>query len=130
MELVPIDPQLIELINGSFGQSGELQPFVQEILLLECHVAGTSHIPSAELEPELDPGKALVLQREPENTHDSLAIRIVLPDGRKLGYVPRDRNEVLARLMDAGKLLFGKLESKRWRGNWLYLKVTVYMRDW
>ena len=32
---------------------------------------------------------------------------------------PRAKNEALARLMDAGKLLFGRLEDKEWQGEWL-----------
>ena len=31
--------------------------------------------------------------------------------------------------MDAGKLLFGKLEKKEWRGNWLRVSVRVFMQD-
>ncbi len=31
--------------------------------------------------------------------------------------------------MDAGKLLFGKLESKTWQGEWLKVSVQIYMRD-
>ena len=42
--------------------------------------------------------------------------------GRLLGYVPRVKNEALARLMDAGKLLFGKIESKQWQGDWLQIE--------
>jgi hypothetical protein len=48
---------------------------------------------------------------------------------RQLGYVPRAKNEALARLMDAGKLLFGRVESKDWRGDWLKIEARIYMRD-
>ena len=37
--------------------------------------------------------------------------------------------EVLARLMDAGKLLFGRLEAKSWVGGWLKLEIRVFLRD-
>ena len=49
--------------------------------------------------------------------------------GRKIGYVPRAKNEALARLMDAGKLLFGKLVAKEWKDNWLRIEVKIYLRD-
>ena len=58
-----------------------------------------------------------------------LIIVIFDTKGQKLGYVPRDRNEVIARLMDAGKLIFGKLERKQWRDDWLKADIRVYMRD-
>jgi len=31
--------------------------------------------------------------------------------------------------MDAGKLLFGKVDRKEWKGNWLRLNVRVFMQD-
>jgi hypothetical protein len=34
-----------------------------------------------------------------------------------------------ARLMDAGTLLFGKLEGKSWVGGWLKLDIRVFLRD-
>jgi len=35
----------------------------------------------------------------------------------------------MIRLMDAGKLLFGKLENKAWVGDWLKVAARIYMRD-
>ena len=49
----------------------------------------------------------------------ALAIIIHNQTGEKLGYVPREKNEVVARLMDAGKMVFGVLEEKEWRDEWL-----------
>ena len=51
------------------------------------------------------PGQRLALRRQPENRYDALAIEVLGPEGHKLGYVPRRRNEMPARLMDAGKRL-------------------------
>lgn len=128
--LIPIDPTLLSLLKDAFGADGLPQPFVKEIFLLECHVAGTSHVPNVEdLEPSLELQTVLVFQREPQNPHDKLAILILTQTGRKLGYVPRDRNEVLARLMDAGKLIFGRLERKEWVEDWLKLEIRAYLRD-
>jgi hypothetical protein len=47
----------------------------------------------------------------------------------KLCYVPHDRNEILARLMDAGKFLIARLESKEWQGDWLRVAARVLLRD-
>ena len=129
MSLVPIDPALLALIHGSFGTDGALMPFAREIMLVECHIAGTSHRDVRTLEPGLVAGGLLPLKREPENEHDALAIMILDEKGNHLGYVPRAKNEALARLMDAGKLLFGKMEKKSWRGDWLEIQVRIFMRD-
>jgi hypothetical protein len=105
------------------------RPFAKEIFLIETHVAGTSHVPIRQIEPNLTPGGSLVLRREPGNPHDELAILILTEGGEKLGFIPRDRNEVLARLMDAGKFLFARLESKEWQGDWLHVSARVFLRD-
>jgi hypothetical protein len=127
--LVPIDPTLLALMHGSFGKDGALMPFVREIMLVECQIAGTSHRGLKDIEPMLAPGALLVLKREMANPHDALAIMIFAETGQNLGYVPRAKNEALARLMDAGKLLFAKLESKAWQGDWLKADVRIYLRD-
>ena len=50
-------------------------------------------------------------------------------DGNKLGYVPRVKNEILARLMDAGKLVFGRVKWKERVGDWVKVVVEVFLRD-
>ena len=60
---------------------------------------------------------------------DNNAILILTEDGQKLGYVPQEINEVLSKLMDAGKLLFGRLDEKNWVDDWLKLDIQVYLRD-
>lgn len=116
-------------MHGSFGKDGALMPFVREIMLVECQIAGTSHRALKDIEPTLDPGALLVLKREMANPHDALAIMIFAESGENLGYVPRAKNEALARLMDAGKLLFAKLEAKTWQGDWLKAEIRIYLRD-
>ncbi len=41
-DLAVIDPALLALLHGSFDRAGQLQPFVREIMLVECAIAGTS----------------------------------------------------------------------------------------
>lgn len=127
--LVSIDPAVLALIRGSFGTDGGLMPFAREIMLIECHVAGTSFREVRSVEPLLLPESFLVLRREPKNPHDELAIMILTEQGHHLGYVPRAKNEALARLMDAGKLLFARIESKQWHGDWLQLDIRIFLRD-
>jgi hypothetical protein len=127
--LAKIDPALLALMHGAFGKDGALMPFAREIMLIECHIAGTTHRDVKAVEPALTPGVFLALRREPENPHDPLAIMILDPAGHHLGYVPRAKNEALARLMDAGKLLFGRLDSKEWVGDWLKVQARIFLRD-
>ena len=105
-------------------------PFQRDIFLLECHVARTMHIDDILVKTKgVDDGAALVLKREPENENDGLAILVETVGGEKLGYVPRRHNPVLARLMDAGKLLAAKVVRKELEGHLLNICIEIYMKD-
>lgn len=129
-DLAVIDPNLLAIIQSSFTTDGLPMPFVQEIFLIECKVAGTSYLNLTEIEPHLLIDEILLTRREPENQFDEFAILILTQKGKKLGYIPRDKNEILARLMDAGKLILAKIVDKKWVGNWLNITMSVFMRDY
>ena len=127
--IVKIDPKYLEFVRTSLDKTGLPKPFVQEVELLNCHVAGTTFLDLDDIESKLTKKQLLMLKREPKNKNDDKAILILTEDGQKLGYVPREKNEVLSNLMDAGKLLFGRLDKKTWVDNWLKLDVQVFLRD-
>ena len=124
-----IDPKYLEIVRTSLDKTGLPKPFVQEVDLLNCNIAGTTFLNLKDIEPKLKKYQLLVLKREPKNEYDDKAILILTEDGQKLGYVPQEKNEILSRLMDAGKLLFGRLDEKNWVGRWLRLDIQVYLRD-
>lgn len=120
---------LVSLLHSE-GGAAVPTPFEREILLFETYVAGTFYVEGMdELEPHLQVDERLEFLREPDNPYDSQAIVIRNADGVKLGYVPRADNVVFARLMDAGKLLFGRISSKEWNGDRLDLGLRVYLLD-
>ena len=100
----------------------------KEILVLECLVAGTSFRKLETVEAELKSEVKLELKREAGNEHDKMAIGLWFQKN-KVGYIPRDKNEVVARLLDAGKSFFAVLQAKEWEGNWLRLDIKVYLKD-
>ena len=115
-----------------YGAGGVPMPFVQEIFLLECEVAGTGFVKGIEKRAEtLTAGAVVSLVREAENKYDALAIRIDTAAGGKLGYIPRKKNEVLARLLDGGKMLYGKVVSVEFSdySSWVDITVKIYMKD-
>ena len=115
------------LIALSSGQLN-IDVFQKEIMLLECMVAGTSFRKLDKVEAELINTVQLEMKREGENEHDAFAIALFYKEV-KVGYIPRDKNEVIARLMDAGKAFYATIQAKEWEGNWLRLDVKVYMKD-
>ena len=127
--IVKIDPKYLEFVRTSLDKTGLPKPFVQEVELLNCHVAGTTFLDLDYIESKITKNQLLMLKREPKNKNDDKAILILTEDGQKLGYVPKEKNEVLSNLMDAGKLLFGRLDEKSWMGTWLRLDIQVFLRD-
>ncbi len=105
-------------------------PFAREIFLFDTYIAGTSHIEGLEeLYAYLMVGSLLNFYREPDNPYDAQAIMIKNADGVKLGYIPKADNIIFSRLMDAGKLLFGKISSKSMNGNWVKIKIDIFLKD-
>lgn len=105
-------------------------PFQSKIVLYdELRIAGTTYVHGIDaIVEELETGAELRFEREPENLADRWAIRVYAGnDG--IGYVPADCNEVLARLMDGGKALSGKLTGKEKLGNWNKLRMEVNLDD-
>lgn len=120
-------PTLFHIAGGATALP---TPFAREILLLECRVAGTSYRPNiAAVEPELNLGAKFRLEREPDNEFDEWAIKIYDARNVHIGYVPKTKNEVLARLLDAGKTLSARLIAKDWQDSWLKLDIEIFLHD-
>ncbi len=122
--------ELVGLLHGKGGEISVPMPFERDIFLFDTYVAGTSYIEGMdELEPHLQAGDRLEFFREPDNLYDNKAIVIETTDGVKIGYVPRHDNAVFSRLMDAGKLLFGKITAKETNGDWLKINIDIYLHE-
>lgn len=123
--ITKLTPELLAFI-GSGGVEA-LAPFSREIYLLDIVVAGTSFCKQLdELEPMLLPDTKLKMIRHPQNSHDDLAIGVYFETTR-IGWVPMDYNEVISRLMDAGKAFFCRIETTDKKGNWLKIKAKIYL---
>ena len=121
---------LVSLLHGKNGEISIHKPFERDIFLFDTYVAGTSHIEGMkELEPHLQTGDRLDFFREPDNQYDAQAIVIKTADGVKIGYVPRQDNVIFARLMDAGKLLFGRISEKEKKGKWVKISIDIFLHE-
>lgn len=78
------------------------------ILLQDSPLAGFQYHAGRTLWPQMQVGDALALIREPDNPHDAKAVRVEWR-GHKIGYVPRRENFDVARLMDGGHVLAGRI---------------------
>lgn len=104
-----------------------IKPLIKEIFLFDTYVAGTSYI-DKDILKKLKIGEKLILQRE-NNRYDSEAIIIKTEQKVKIGYIPEEDNKIFSRLMDAGKLLNGKIESINLKGDWYKISIKIYLLD-
>ncbi len=74
---------------------------VKQVPLLKC---GTVMLQNFEDEYG-EPGRQLLLVREPDNQHDRWATKVCTLSGTMLGYLPAWKNQSVARLIDAGKVV-------------------------
>lgn len=116
----------------SFIHSGGVLPlpFTKPIYLSSTYVAGSFFVDGFQaLAAALKPGDRVNLLREPGNEHDPLAILVQNTDGKKLGYIPQRFNKIPARLMDAGKLLYGEMKELDTAYGRSELRIKIYMQD-
>lgn len=120
-----------QLMHLTLGKGEIAMPFGQEIFLLHVHIAGTGFYDAPRTEGKLKSGQELVLIRQPDNPHDKLAIEVFTPDGKKLGYVPRKDNTVIARLLDAGKIITAKITHLHCEAEseWVDITVDLVMKE-
>ncbi|MDD7280539.1 HIRAN domain-containing protein [Floccifex sp.] len=105
-----------------------VEPLTKEIHLFDCTIAGTSYIEDKTVFTMLKKEDYLVFQRE-NNKYDNNAILILTEDNIKLGYVPRKDNIIFARLMDAGKLLKGKVIDIQKKKDYFHVEIGIYLID-
>ncbi len=67
---------------------------------LRYAIVGMKHRGTEELVASLPPDEPLTLVREPANKYDRNAVQ-VWARGKHVGYVPKEQNAALARLIDA-----------------------------
>ena len=123
---------IIAAMHGEGAAGLEVpKPFSQPICLVpQTRVAGTMHVVGIdELAGKLSEGDRLRLERDPGNTRDRWAIRVFDGADNRLGFVPADINEILARLMDGGKRLYAEVVEVELRGSWWRIGMGVWLDD-
>ncbi len=113
---------------GEKGLGEVIKPLSREIHLFDTYIAGTTHLKDPSVLDEIKVGDRLMLQRE-DNRFDDNAILVLNEAKNKLGYVPEKDNIVFARLMDAGKLLCGKIKRIEPKGSFRMIGISIYLID-
>ncbi len=97
------------------------------LILQTSPLAGFQHYAGAALFPLMQTGDSLVLRREPANPYDPKAVRVEWR-GVQIGYAPRADNVDLARLMDRGHSVEGRiLHLQKSRDPWKRILMELYV---
>jgi hypothetical protein len=97
------------------------------VLVQSSPLAGFQFYAGRELWDEMKAGDALVLVREPDNTHDANAVRVEWR-GRKLGYLPRAENRAVAEEMDRGGRVTARIARlNRHLDPWKRIQIEVFV---
>ncbi|MFA9492552.1 HIRAN domain-containing protein [Streptococcus sp. E17BB] len=67
----------------------------------DFHLSGFAYYDGLDVVGELTPGTLVELRAEPTNPYDYEAVAIFY-QGKKLGYIPKDRNTLISRMMFYG----------------------------
>jgi len=98
-----------------------------KILVQSSPLAGFQYHAGAALWERLRVGDALTLVREPENAHDSRAVRVEW-HGTQLGYLPRAENDAVATALDRGERVEGRIATLIEHKNpWRRLRIDVFV---
>ncbi len=99
----------------------------QQLILQTSPLAGFQHHAGPTLFPLMQVGDRLILRREPGNPHDQKAVRVEWR-GVQIGYAPRAENVDLARLMDRGTRVEGRiLNLQKNRDPWKRVLMELYV---
>lgn len=120
---------LEEFYKKMAEEEGSEQPKArtEEIPLLDFVVAGTTFCKEFDKNDGdfIHNGMSLVVKRE-QNKYDANAIALYVDD-IKIGYVPKNQNTVLARLLDEGKLLISRVVEAHYKNGWEKINARISM---
>ena len=115
---------LIALLLAAFAARAEVEPLE---ILQTSPLAGFQYYAGAALFPLMNVGDRLTLHREPDNPYDAKAVRVEW-HGSQIGYAPRADNVDLARLMDHGTRVEGRiLHLRKARDPWQRVLIEIYL---
>ena len=124
------ETNIVAFLNSGKGFLDVGKPFSRKIYLVSASVAGAYYVDGIhDLIEKIKVDTKLRFVREPDNKYDKLAILVKDENDNKLGYVPREKNPILARLMDAGKLIYGTVKTVNNDDSYINIEMEIFMDD-
>lgn len=102
---------------------------LQKVYLLQCFVRGFQYYAGPKLIASMNTSsKLLELRREADNPFDKYAIALYFQN-QKIGFIPKEANRILSRMMDAELLdFFAEITHvEQDAASWESIRVAVYI---
>lgn len=127
MERSDFIKSVIGLFGASVLPSGVYKEF-KKIYLLQSFVRGFCYYEGPSLLDKMQPGQLLELVHESDNKHDKCAIALYF-NSQKIGFIPREDNQILSKLMDAEvlELLAEITHIEPKAETWENVRVAIYL---
>ncbi|MCU7939514.1 MAG: hypothetical protein KZQ64_16290 [gamma proteobacterium symbiont of Bathyaustriella thionipta] len=100
----------------------------QLVLLNKCSIAGFQYYQGQKLISKINKKETLILIAEPENQFDKYAVEVYY-QATKLGYIPRNENKHISRILRAGVNLHAKVYAVDVnKKSWGAVEAAVYLQ--
>ncbi|MEW6512960.1 MAG: HIRAN domain-containing protein [Pseudomonadota bacterium] len=115
------------LVSLLYALSLAVQAQSVRLLVQSSPLAGFQYHAGATVWSDLKVGDELALIREPDNAHDTRAVRVEWR-GIQLGYLPRAENEAVADAMDRGERVTARIAALvQHRNPWRRVRIEVFV---
>lgn len=120
---------LQKAIDASHTQKDNQSEKGSFIKLMQSKIAGTTHIQDRNALAALKPGDFLALKRDVDNGFDQHAVAIYNVNGTQVGFVPKEDNEAISSLLEAGKTLLCEILSIDDRGRFFDIDIAIIFKE-
>lgn len=91
------------------GSSAAARPTIAEPSTIESYVTNVADVANVRSLPE--PGTPLVFTVDHGRSYDPQSVLVSTPEGRPLGYLPRDQGRIMAALLSSGVGIEGRVDA-------------------
>lgn len=91
-------------------------------------VAGTKRIEGFEgVASKLDIADKLFFKRDRKNKFDEWSVNVYTKTGKRIGLLPFGENEIVARLLDSNRTVYGRVKRLEKRSSWVNLEMRIFL---
>ena len=91
-------------------------------------VAGTKRIEGFEgVASSLGIADKLLFKRNRKNKFDEWTVDVYTQEGKRIGLLPLGENEIVARLLDSNRTVYGRVKRLEQRSSWVNLEMRIFL---